>query len=53
MPNTDLDEAYQHLQLKYGDGLLTVYERPHLTTDNKPNQEIISNQLPAIEGIKP
>ncbi|MGZ8152420.1 MAG: hypothetical protein ACXW0Q_06115 [Methylovulum sp.] len=26
MPNTELDEAYQNLKLKYGDRLLTVYE---------------------------
>lgn len=26
MPNTELDEAYESLRLKYGDRLLTVYE---------------------------
>ena len=26
MPNTELDEAYENLRLKYGDRLLTVYE---------------------------
>jgi len=53
MPNTELDDAYQQLKLKYGDRLLTVYERPRLTTDNKPNRKNISNQLPTIQGINP
>jgi hypothetical protein len=29
MPNTELDEAYENLRLKYGDRLLTVYESKH------------------------
>lgn len=53
MSNTELDEAYQNLKLKYGDRLLTVYESQHFTTDNKPNQKNINNQLPSIEGINP
>jgi hypothetical protein len=43
MSNTELDEAYQNLHLKYGDRLVTVYERPRLTTDKKPNQKNINN----------
>jgi hypothetical protein len=53
MPNTELDEAYQKLRLKYGDRLLTVYERPRNTTDNKPNQKNINNQLSTTKGINP
>ncbi|MDD5319145.1 MAG: hypothetical protein PHD43_00765 [Methylococcales bacterium] len=51
MPNTELDEAYQKLKLKYGDRLLTVYERPCFTTDNKPNQKNINIQLSSTKGI--
>lgn len=29
MPNTELNEAYESLRLKYGDRLLTVYESTH------------------------
>lgn len=29
MPNTELNEAYENLRLKYGDRLLTVYESTH------------------------
>ncbi|MGZ8955598.1 MAG: hypothetical protein ACXW0Q_13065 [Methylovulum sp.] len=53
MPNTELDQAYQNLKLKYGGRLLTVYERLPIKTDNKPNQININNQLPAIKGINP
>jgi hypothetical protein len=53
MPNTELDEAYQKLRLKYGDRLLTVYERLRYTTDNKPNQKNINNQLSTTKDINP
>jgi len=51
MPNTELDEAYQKLKLKYGDRLLTVYESPRFAMDNKPNQKNINKQLPTTKGI--
>jgi len=53
MPNTELDEAYQNLKLKYGDRLLTVYESPRFPMDNEPNQKNINDQLPTTKGINP
>lgn len=33
MPNTELNEAYQNLKLKYGDRLLTVYESTYVNKE--------------------
>jgi hypothetical protein len=53
MPNTELDDAYQNLKLKYGGRLLTVYESQRFTAGTQVNEKNINNQLPIIKGVNP
>lgn len=46
MPDTELDEAYQNLKLKYGDRLLTVYESQRFKAETEVNEKTLPISFP-------